>query len=271
MTRVLDIVVVDDEPLARKGLRLYLDDRDDFNLVAECESGTQALNAITKHDPDVVLLDIQMPGKDGIDVVKALQGDHMPLIVFVTAYNHYAIEAFEVKALDYILKPVDPLRLNETLDRCKQLVVQQRRHNKKGRLLALCESDSNVFNEEEMRVGSSSSAEEQILNIRDGKNLFRFKYENIFWIESAGDYICVHTERENAIIKSTLKNLETQLSNSNFLRIHRSTIINTRQVYTVCSLANGEFQIELQNGKKLRSGRTYKNDVRELFKAQSRN
>lgn len=261
MSEKMRIVIVDDEPLARRGLVIRLNERDDIHIVAECENGRQALDAIFAHDPDIVLLDIQMPGIDGLEVVKALQGDHMPLIVFVTAYDHYAVEAFEVQALDYILKPVDPVRFNATLDRCKKRLHALETIDQKETLLQLALSNKHRSD----KPSRSHQCEAGLLKIKDGKNFYRIKWESIHWIDSAGDYVCIHTPTENLIIHSNLKKLEQLLPAHLFVRVHRSTLINTAHIENIKPLTNGRYVLKLHCGSSIHSGRTFKDTVRQLI------
>ncbi len=240
------VLIVDDEPLARKGLRIRLEEDKDLEILGEAKNGKEACEKITQLSPDIVLLDIQMPGLDGVEVAQRLNGDNPPAIIFVTAFNHYAIEAFEVNAVDYILKPLDAERLTEALSRAKaRLTTKQQIFN--------CISDL--------------SSTQDTLCLQDGKQIFRLSINNILWIESDDDYICVHSTDGEKTIRSTLKAVLNQKNNDLLVRIHRSKVINKSHICSIKKLKNNEFDIELNGGAVHRSGRTYADSIEQLMKA----
>ena len=264
----LRTVIVDDEPLARRGLSLRLAEREDLDIVAECANGEEALQAVAELQPDLMFLDIQMPGMDGFDVVENLQGDSMPMVVFVTAYNEFAVDAFEVNAVDYVLKPVDEERLDTAVQRAVEAREQQQLADHKRNLMNAC-----------MRLsGASASVVEEIagggadiypdkLSIRDGDETTLVPVAEIDWIDAAGDYMCVHADSTTHIMRITMKQLEGMLDPLMFLRIHRSTIVNSARINSAQSLTNGEYLLTLQGGTRLKVSRSYRDKIRELTSA----
>ena len=266
MTQALSTIIVDDEPLARRGLRLRLAELPGVEVLAECQSGREAIAKISELEPDLVFLDIQMPGLDGFDVVHELQSDDMPLIVFVTAFDQYAIKAFDIHAVDYILKPVDETRLEEAVTLARERLEEAASEDQKQRLLEVIieltgKSESAI--EEMLQTGETSYADKLI--IKDGADATLLPTREIDWVDAAGDYMCVHTNGETHVMRSTMKQLEAQLDPKVFRRIHRSTIVNLERVAKLSSHINGEFFLTLDCGACLKLSRTYKDSVAHLL------
>ena len=264
---VLRAVVVDDEPLARRGLKLRLNLRDDIEVVGEAANGQEALNEVTRLKPDVLFLDIQMPKMDGFDVVAGLQQDNMPLVIFVTAFDQYAVEAFDVHAVDYLLKPIDEERLAESIVRAHDHHAREGAVNDKQRLLELIIS---ITGKSEAAVSqlmddSENGAYPSKLAIKDGTTTTLVETDQIEWVDAAGDYMCLHAGGETHVMRSTMKQLEGQLDPTRFQRIHRSTIVNLERVVKVCSHMNGEFFLILDNGATVKMSRSYKEKVKHFF------
>jgi two-component system LytT family response regulator len=262
MTSPLTTIIVDDEALARRGLKLRLAQLEDVEVLAECRNGREAISAIRELQPDLVFLDIQMPGMDGFDVVRELQSDDMPLVVFVTAFDQYAINAFDVHAVDYVLKPVEEQRLEEAVARARERLTASASVERKQRLLDVIVD----------LTGKSESAIEQLLQsdepsypdkltIRDGADVTLVPTRDIEWVDAAGDYMCVHAQGATHVMRSTMKDLESQLDPSTFQRIHRSTLVNLGRVVSLSSHINGEFFLTLDCGARLKMSRTYKEKV----------
>ncbi len=264
----LSAIIVDDESLARRGLALRLQQIPGVDVVSECANGREALEAIAAHSPDLVFLDIQMPGMDGFDVVRNLQAGHMPMIIFVTAFDQYAVEAFKVHAVDYVLKPIDDDRLHEAIDRAVAHHSQEESERTKQRLMELMMG---------LTGASASSIEEMAqaqrglpqwpdkLVIKDGADIHLVKIDDIHWIDAAGDYMCVHANGETHIMRITMKQLEAMLNPVRFLRIHRSTLVNTDYISGAQTLGNGEYMLSLEGGAQLKVSRGYRARVRELL------
>lgn len=271
----LRTIIVDDESLARRGLKLRLQALENVEVVAECRNGREALAAIREQAPDLVFLDIQMPGMDGLALVRELQSDGMPLIVFVTAFDQYAVQAFELHAVDYVLKPVDEDRLAEATARARALIESRDAARDKERLLDLMrtlsgrsETDfADLIDDPDaveapgaIRSGSPRRWPER-LTVRDGGTTTLVPIDQIDWVDAAGDYMCVHAAGETHIMRVTMKTLAAQLDPERFPRIHRSTIVNADRVVKVHAHINGEFFLSLQCGARLKMSRSYRDRI----------
>jgi len=268
--QTLKTLIVDDESLARRGLAHRLKDIADIEIVGEACNGREALQLINEKNPDLVFLDIQMPGIGGFEVVQQLDIKTMPVILFLTAYDEYAVRAFEVNALDYILKPIDEKRLHHVLDKVRANLSQKRALKQKHRLLKLASTLSgetiNSFAELEGKdVAELVDREPSRLAIRDGGRTTWVNQDDIEWIDAAGDYMCVQAKGVTYIMRKTMKELEKALDNNILQRIHRSTIVNIHQVREMESHINGEYFLTLESGHRVKLSRTYK-DKLKLFK-----
>jgi two-component system LytT family response regulator len=264
----LRAIVVDDESLARKGLRIRLDNIDGIEIVAECVNGKEALNSVTELKPDLMFLDIQMPGMSGFDVVSNLQQDNMPMVIFVTAFDQYAVEAFDVHAVDYLLKPIDDERLADAVHRAKLHSQQEGSITDKQRLLELIisitgKSETSVAQLLKDHSGIQSYPDK--IAIKDGGETTLVESKDIDWVDAAGDYMCVHANDCTHVMRITMKDLVSQLDPSIFQRVHRSTIVNLERVVKVCSHMNGEFYLKLDNGSAVKMSRSYKDKVKHFF------
>jgi len=267
---VLKTIIVDDESLARRGLSIRLQHIPQVDVVAECRDGFEAIDAIIRHSPDLIFLDIQMPGMSGFDVIKQLQTDNMPLVIFVTAYDEYAVDAFKVHAIDYVLKPIDDDRLHEAIERAVDHREQEDNSRTKEKLVEMVMS----------MTGASASSIEQMaedaqpikswpekLTIKDGSEIQFIKVAQIQWVDAAGDYMCVHAEGKTHIMRITMKQLEAMLNPAVFLRIHRSTIVNADIIKSAQTLNNGEYMLTLEGGSQLKVSRSYRDKVKHLLTA----
>lgn len=268
--KILKTLIVDDESLARRGLAHRLKDIADIEIVGEARNGREALKLIGEKEPDLVFLDIQMPGISGFEVVEELDIETMPVILFLTAYDEYAVQAFEVNALDYILKPIDEERLHQVLDKVRSNISQKRALKHKQLLLSLVskfsgKSISSFDDLEKKDVSDLVPKETSRLAIRDGGRTTWVNQEDIEWIDAAGDYMCVQAKGVTYIMRKTMKNLEKDLDPEILQRIHRSTIVNVHQVREMESHINGEYFLTLDSGHRVKLSRTYK-DKLKLFK-----
>ncbi len=268
--QLLKTLIVDDESLARRGLNHRLKAIPDIEVVGEARNGREALKLIAEKKPDLVFLDIQMPGLSGFEVVQQLDAETMPLILFLTAYDEYAVRAFEVNALDYILKPIDEERLNQVLDKARGNLNQKRALEQKRLLLELVSSISgeNISSFEELGERNMQNLvhkEPPRLAIRDGGKTTWVNQDDIEWIDAAGDYMCIQAQGVTYIMRKTMKDLEKELDGSILQRIHRSTIVNISQVREMESHINGEYFLTLASGHRVKLSRTYK-DKLKLFK-----
>ena len=256
-------ILVDDEPLAIQGLRLRLDKHDDVEIIETCSNGREAIRAIKTHKPDLVFLDIQMPGFDGFSVIQGLMEVEPPLFVFVTAYSDHALRAFEADAVDYLMKPVDEDRLADTLDRVRQRLAEKRGAEEAGKLkevLAEVAPDS-MENLETTDEGHASNRYEKLINIKDRGQIFRVDVDSIEKIDAAGDYMCIYTGDNTLILRETMKDLEKRLDPRRFQRVHRSCIVNLDQVRQVKPHTNGECFLVLDSGSQVKVSRSYRDVV----------
>ena len=269
MEAPLTTLIVDDESLARRGLKHRLLNVSDVEIVAEAANGREALAIIREQRPDLVFLDIQMPGMDGFDVLRALPAGELPAIVFVTAYDDYAIKAFEAHALDYLLKPIEDERLAEALDRVRQYREGRKAVEHKKSLLELVGQITGqpVRSMRELTargVDKLRKKDSPRLAIRDGGRTTWVKQEDIEWIDAAGDYMCVHANGETYIMRMTMKKLEKELDPDILQRVHRSTIVNVKQVREMQAHINGEYFLTLNGGHTVKLSRSYKDKLRHF-------
>ncbi|MFC7499052.1 LytR/AlgR family response regulator transcription factor [Enterovirga sp. GCM10030262] len=255
-------ILVDDEPLAIQGLELRLEKHDDVEIVETCSNGREAIRAIKTHKPDLVFLDIQMPGFDGFSVIQGLMEVEPPLFVFVTAYSDHAIRAFEAQAADYLMKPVEEDRLADTLDRVRQRLAEKRGAEEVGRLKeVLAEVAPESMAVEGVEDSHSSSRYEKLINIKDRGQIFRVDVDSIEKIDAAGDYMCIYTGDNTLILRETMKDLEKRLDPRRFQRVHRSCIVNLDLVRQVKPHTNGECFLVLDSGSQVKVSRSYRDVV----------
>lgn len=257
-------ILVDDETLATQGLALRLQAHDDVEIVDTCSNGREAIRSIKTHKPDLVFLDIQMPGFDGFSVVQGLMEMEPPLFVFVTAYSDHAIRAFEAQAVDYLMKPVEEARLADTLDRVRQRLAEKGRADEVERLKeVLAEVAPEAA--ENMTEGSgdqpAANRFEKLINIKDRGQIFRVDVDTIERIDAAGDYMCIYTGDNTLILRETMKDLEKRLDPRRFQRVHRSTIVNLDLVKQVKPHTNGECFLVLGSGAQVKVSRSYRDVV----------
>ena len=267
---MLSTIIVDDEPLARKGLAVRLEEHSDVNIITTCSNGREAIEAVRAYQPDLIFLDIQMPGVDGFEVVQSLieQQIPLPLIIFVTAFDQYALKAFEVSAHDYLMKPVDDERLAQTLDKVRTSVANRSLEQHKDQLVKLVSDVTGndyqvIMNELDAGNTVNLNQYSDVLAIKDAGEVSRVPVRDILWIDAAGDYMCVHTQQHTHILRKTMKQLEEMLDPKQFVRSHRSTIVNKHFVDKFCSQLNGEYYLVMSNGKELKVSRSYKEKVKQ--------
>lgn len=263
----LKILIVDDEELARRGLEIRLASVPDVEVCGHSRNGREALEHIAESRPDIVLLDIQMPGMDGFDVLREMAGPEMPAVIFVTAYAEYAIRAFEENALDYLLKPIDEPRLQTALERARAQLDARESMSHRARLLKLiCDLTGQELTLEQALSGPQDDATRhpQRIAIKDGRETACVDVADIIWIDAAGDYLCVHTAQQTHVLRGTMKKLEQILDPARFVRVHRSTIVNGRRVKSLRSHTNGEYFLTLDCDKVLKLSRTYRKNIERL-------
>ncbi|MEM1189822.1 MAG: LytTR family DNA-binding domain-containing protein [Pseudomonadota bacterium] len=264
---MLRTLVIDDEPLAVELMSGLLAGEAEIEVVSTARSGRMGLVAIREHAPDLVFLDVEMPGLNGFDVVAQLQeDDHMPLIVFVSAFDKYALEAFDVNAVDYILKPVEERRLRRTLNRVRERLV----HPDKAALLRAMEAGRarSGVPESSLGVSQGSGSERDRpdrLPVRQGDAVQLLPFEDIDWVDAAGDYMCVHAAGETHILRCTMKELSERLASGTFARIHRSTLVNLRKIVGITPLTKGECTLHLDCDTRLKVSRNYRSAIQHLL------
>jgi len=244
-------LIVDDEPLARERIRTLLGDETNIEIVAECGDGPAAVAALKKLSPDLLFLDVQMPGMDGFEVLRAVGKERIPVVIFVTAYDQHAVKAFEAHALDYLLKPFKPARFKETVQRARELLANQEAG-------ALSKSIATLLGREKPARGILAR-----IAVKSGDRTLFVKTAQIDYVESAGNYVVLHVGRESHVVRETMTALEGQLDPKKFIRISRSTLVNADQIKELQPLFKGEHAVVLNNGKQL----TMTRGVRELQEA----
>jgi two-component system LytT family response regulator len=264
----LRTIIVDDEPLALKLLRTVLSEISDVEIVAECSNGKQAVEAATELEPELIFLDIQMPGMNGFDVIKSLQTDIMPMVVFVTAYDQYAVDAFDLHAVDYVLKPLDSERIARSVDRAIDRLKNDVDRSFKSPLIGAIEEISERASKEKSdeSVNNLPDGMKRKLLVRDSGVVKVIPFDDIDWVDAAGDYMCVHAVGETHVIRSTLRDLMSKLDDNLFVRIHRSTIVNVERVVSVTPLQKGGSLLHLTQGESLKVSRNYRDSIRKFFK-----
>jgi len=267
MQKPLETIIVDDEATARRVLRLHLRGLADFKIVAEAGNAREALDLIREHRPDLVFLDIQMPRRDGFDVLRALPRRALPAFVFLTGSDDYAIRAFTTHGLKYLRKPIDSKRVPEVLAWARQISKPSCAAEHRQALQALSAEITHPAPGSSPRTTGRSAvrrvAEQRpTLSIRDGGRTTLVLQEDIDWIDAAGDYMCVHAKGQTHILRKTMKALEQELDAAILQRVHRSTIVNVRQVTGMRPHINGEFFLTLKCGHSIKLSRTYRNKLR---------
>jgi two-component system LytT family response regulator len=259
-TSTIRTLIADDEPLARKGIRVRLEPEQDISIVGEATDGEEAVESIQALKPDLVFLDVQMPGIDGFQVLERVSQVHMPLTIFITAYDSYAMRAFEVHAVDYLQKPVSPIRLNAALQRVRhELLLRDELEASQNRLLRLLEFVGRDNASPQLRGGNPESQFSRRFVVRDREKFVIVSAEDIEWIESAANYVELHSGKKVFLVRETMRTLETRLDPNQFVRIHRSTIVNISRIKEITREWTGDFEVLLYDGTKLRMSRSYQN------------
>jgi two-component system LytT family response regulator len=246
-------LIVDDEPLARDGIRMRLEQEPDVEVIGACKNGREAAPAILRDAPDLVFLDIQMPGLDGFGVIDAVGVKRMPHVIFVTAYDEHALRAFEVGALDYLLKPIDGSRFSEALERARRRIRGENLEavsERLGKMMAALRVERNHL---------------ERLSIKSAGRITFLSVDEIDWIEAADNYVQVHAGGESHLLHATMNGLESRLHPDKFLRIHRSAIVNIGKIKELHTMFHGEYRVILKDGTRLTSGRRYRENLQKLL------
>lgn len=236
-------VIVDDEPLARDGVLLRLEKFRDVEVVAECEDGSSAIEKIVQLSPDLVFLDVQMPDMDGFEVLRALPQESLPDVIFLTAYEHHAVRAFEIHALDYLLKPIDDERFVSAIERAREIFQTNRKLQTAERLMQLLQQES--------------PSHVSRFPVKIGTRIQVVRTQDIDWVAAAGDYVELHSKGRCHLLHETMNSIEQKLDAQQFLRIHRSRIVRVELIEAVESIDNREYLVRLSDASAHRSGRTY--------------
>jgi len=262
MAESINTLLVDDEPLALAYLASLLTKESDIHIVKQCRNGREALEALRESDVDLVFMDVQMPGMTGLEVCMEVQADTMPMVVFATAYDEFALAAFELNAVDYLLKPIDPERVARAVSRCRERYLTQTLLGEKSHLVGALQQIRGVY---KSTPSHNLSLEHNKLPIKDGGQTFLVAYDDIDWIDAAGDYMCVHAAGKTHVLRSTMKELEQRLP-SHLVRIHRSTLVNIRKIVSIEVLPKGENALSLSCGHRLKVSRSYASAVRPFLR-----
>lgn len=254
---VIRTIIADDERLAREKLRVLLTCEPQIRIVAECQNGKQTLTALRTHHADLLLLDIQMPGMDGFEVLSQLTPEEMPVVIFTSAYDQYAIRAFEAHALDYLLKPFDGGRLHQAIERARLELSRSQEREITNRILSLL---SKVKSETE----APALPESRLIIKAKGRIVF-LTLDEIDWIEASANYVRLHVGKESHLLRDSIGGISARLNPSLFARIHRSTIVNVRKIKELIPVNSGEYVVVLKNGKELSCSRGYRAALRGMI------
>jgi two-component system LytT family response regulator len=247
-------VIVDDEPLPRERIATLLADHPEVDIVAQCGDGAEAVRTVAELKPDLLFLDIQMPELDGFEVLEALEGDQLPAVIFVTAFDEYAVRAFEVSAIDYLLKPIDPARFEQALGRALQRMATSSEAS--GELLAFLSR---------WRAQRGYAAR---FVVRSGGKLSFVRPRDVDWIDAAGNYVRLHSGGRQHLLRETMKSIESRLDPEQFVRVHRSAIVNIDRVVSLEPYFHGEYVVVMRDGSKLTSSRSHSSRLRDLLKSE---
>ncbi|HEY4613131.1 MAG TPA: LytTR family DNA-binding domain-containing protein [Bacteroidota bacterium] len=249
------VIAVDDEPASLQALRAMLADRKDVEIIREISQPSEAIQEIKKQKPDVLFLDIQMPGMSGFQLIEQIKSEDMPIVVFVTAYDRYAVKAFDAHALDYILKPYGHNRLEETLTRVKEHLARKEQYHQYKRIEQLIES-----------MRSETSNPPRFL-VKKKDKVIHVKPEDIDWIEASGNYVRLKVRGEGFLLRERISVIEKKLPKRNFIRVHRSMIVNLDRIKELVPIFQRDFTLVLNDGTKIKLGRTYAEEFFKLMKA----
>lgn len=265
MNPPITALIVDDEPLARAVIRKLLPEFPQVELIGECADGQAALAAIRERRPRLVFLDVQMPGLSGLEVVEKLGGEPEPLLLFVTAYDEYALPAFEANAIDYLLKPFSRSRFRQAVEKALELLNLHAVKREALRRQALL--DDYAYLRKHYRGAAFPPPNPYLARfvVKKQGRIFFVNPDEVLWVAASGDYVELHCREKRFLLYDSIRSLETRLDPSQFLRIHRSIIVNLDQVASWEPHYNGEYFLHLRNGQKLKSGRTFARVIRELL------
>jgi len=255
-------VIADDERLARQKLRMFLESERDVEIVAECQDGKQTVLAINSLRPDLLLLDIQMPDLDGFQVLSEIPASELPVVVFTSAYDQYAIRAFEAHALDYLLKPFDQGRLHQAIERARAELKKTDHTQTTHRLLELLSHLKPEF------ATATSGPQNRLVIKAKGRVIF-LDLDEIDWVEAAANYVRLNAGKESYLLRETIARTSERLNPDEFIRIHRSTIVNARKIKELIPVNSGEYVVVLKSGKELSCSRSYRTLLQRIIEKNS--
>lgn len=253
------VLIVDDEPLARTGVRQLVEPLDGVTVVGEAADGAEAVQQIETLQPDLVFLDVQMPEMDGLEVIREVGVESMPLTIFVTAYDEYALEAFEAHALDYLLKPIEEERFDEAMERARRQLQRVEADELSQQLRGVLRDYAEREDDGEESIDR--------FTIRSRDRIYFVELDDVQWIESEGDYAALHDGEKTHLVRKTMKELEQQLDSDHFLRVHRSYIVNVNYIEELRRLDHGTYQLRMRSGTPIKSSRGYSDNVDALIDA----
>jgi two-component system, LytTR family, response regulator len=253
MKEKIRTLIIDDEPLARRRVRKLLSTDADFEIIGECANGREAVTEVLTQKPQLIFLDVQMPEINGFDVLEAIGEKDLPMVVFVTAYDKYAVRAFEVHAVDYLLKPFDRARFDKTTEQIKLRLKTEDDSELSTRTLALLEAFRATTNYLERFI------------IKTGGRVFFIKTDEIDWLEAEGKYVRLHTGKDSHLLREAIGNIEARLNPKKFLRIHRSHIVNIERIKELEPWFHNEYRVILRDGTKLMMSRSCRKRLGELL------
>ena len=258
---VIRTIIADDERLAREKLRILLSSEANIKVIAECQDGEQTVSAIRTYGTDLLLLDIEMPGMDGFQVLKELSKEEMPVVIFTSAYDQYAIRAFEAHALDYLLKPFDQERLHHALERARLELNKSQDRDITHRIL-------NLLSHVRSEMVPAPSMEGRLVIRAKGRVVF-LSLNEIDWIEASANYVRLNVGKESHLFRETIGRISERLNPNHFVRVHRSTIVNVRKIKELIPVNSGEYIVVLKNGKELSCSRGYRAALESMIEKHS--
>jgi two-component system, LytTR family, response regulator len=246
------VIIADDEPLARDKLRLMLRSEPDVQVIAECQDGAETLRALDAHKPDLLMLDVKMPEMDGFEVLSRSEQPEMPMVIFTTAYDQHAVKAFEAHALDYLLKPFDQERLHQAVDRARNELLKAKDREATQRILHYLSESGKQFSTNRRLI------------VKAGGRVVFLSFDEIDWLEAAANYVRIYVGKEAYLLRRGIGEIAERLDSAQFIRIHRSAIVNVHKIKELQPVNSGEYIVVLKNGKELSCSRGYRSGLQEL-------
>ena len=259
-------IIVDDEAEAREGIALLLQNDNDVEIICICKNGIEAIDAINDYHIDLMFLDIHMPVVDGFEVIKSVEQHRLPKIIFTTAFDEHALKAFEVHALDYLLKPFTNERFYESLEQAKMVIAHHKIQNERQELIKII-SDKNIKDSEDPElIHHAGSNEMNRLIVKESGRIHFIELGDIIWIEAYDYYVKIHVHGRIHLLRKSMKKLEDILPKDHFVRVHKSSIVNFQYIKKINLIGNGEYEIQLVTADLVKVSRSYKNSIKHLFR-----